>query len=287
MVGGTWGFRGARDERVKLRILCIGDVVGRPGRRLLAHHLRGTIRNRRIDCVVANLENMAGGSGLTPNLFNKALNYGVSVATTGDHVYRDVEITSTLEESDRIVKPANLSPLARGKDFVVYQTASGVPVAVFQLLGRMFIRPTDCPFRRADELLGQIPGEVKVVVVDMHAEANGEKVAMGWHLDGRVSVVFGTHTHIPTADARVLPDGTAYITDVGMTGPYDSVLGRRKERVLYQLTTQMPTPFHVAEGDPRLCAVLCEIDADTGRAESIERVEIRGLPGDSPEEPQQ
>lgn len=258
-----------------LSLLCIGDVVGRPGRHVMSHAVATLVARHHIDCVVANVENAAGGSGLTATLYEKFLRYGVSVMTLGDHCFKRSDIYPVLAKSDRIVRPANLSPSAVGRAMTVFQTGRGPKVAVINLLGRLFISPpTDCPFATVDRLLAELPSDVQVIVVDMHAEATGEKVAMGWHLDGRVSVVFGTHTHVPTADERVLPGGTAYISDVGMTGPYDSVLGRRKDRVLSALTTGMPTPFDVAVDDTRLCGVLVKVDAQTGHALHIERVRV-------------
>jgi metallophosphoesterase (TIGR00282 family) len=199
----------------------------------------------------------------------------VDVVTLGDHVYRKREIISALERSDRVVRPANISPAAVGKRWTVVPTKSGQQrVAVFCVLGQLYLGTHDSPWRAADEVLKELPPDVLVRVVDFHAEASSEKIAMGWHLNGRASVVFGTHTHIPTADARVLSGGTAFISDVGMTGPYDGVLGRKKERVLYALTTSMPTPFDVATDDVRLCGVLAAVDPATGKAQSVERIEV-------------
>jgi 2',3'-cyclic-nucleotide 2'-phosphodiesterase len=260
-----------------VRILCLGDIVGRPGRQVLHQKLPQLIREKQIDLVVANAENIAGGSGITANLFNKIRSYGVDVVTLGDHTYRRAEISSTLQASERIVRPANLSRQAAGKMYTVVTTNTGVPVAVFNLLGRIYMNiPSDDPFATADWILNQLSDSVKVCVCDMHAEATSEKVAMGHHLDGRASIVFGTHTHVPTADARILPGGSAVISDVGMCGPYDSVLGRRKDRVLKYMTTSMPIPFEVATGDVRLCGLLAEVDEVTGRALSCERVEVLG-----------
>jgi metallophosphoesterase (TIGR00282 family) len=259
-----------------IRILCLGDIVGRPGRQVVHDKLPALLRDRQVDLVIANAENIAGGSGITQNLFHKIRSYGVDVVTLGDHIYRKVEIVPTLQTSERVVRPANLSSAAAGKTFTVVNTNSGVSVAVFSLMGRIFMNlPSDDPFAAADRVLGQIPRHVRVCVCDVHAEASSEKVALGHYLDGRVSMVFGTHTHIPTADAKILPAGTAYITDLGMCGPYDSVLGRRKDRVLKFMTTNMPAPFDVATGDVRLCGALTEIDAETGRALSIERIEVQ------------
>jgi len=258
---------------MKLNILCIGDIVGRPGRRIVAEKLKALVKERQIDCVIANAENAAGGSGLTPQLFEKIRRYGVDLITLGDHIYRRAEIIPVLETSDRIVRPANMPPGAAGRNFATYQTKAGPTVAVVSLLGRLFMKPlADCPFRTIDRVLGLIPPDVKIIAVDMHGEATSEKIAMGWHLDGRVSVLFGTHTHVPTADDCILPQGTAYITDLGMTGPYDSVLGRRKDRVLRAMISGVPSPFDVATDDPRLCGVVVSVDSASGKALKIQRV---------------
>jgi len=261
-----------------VRILCLGDIVGRPGRQIVHQKLPALVRERQVDLVVANAENIAGGSGITTNLFHKIRSYGVDVVTLGDHVYRKADILPTLQSSERIVRPANLAHGAAGRTGTVVTTNSGVAVGVFAVLGRIFMNqlPSNDPFAAADTVLNQFPRHVRVKVCDVHAEASSEKVAMGHWLDGRCSVVFGTHTHIPTADAKVLSGGTAFISDLGMCGPYDSVLGRRKDRVLKYMTTNMPQPFDVATGDVRLCGALAEVDADTGRALSIERVEVQG-----------
>jgi metallophosphoesterase (TIGR00282 family) len=260
-----------------INLLCIGDVVGRPGRVVISQALPGLIREHDIHCVICNAENIAGGSGLTPQLFDKLRRYGVDLVTLGDHIYRRQEIIGVLERTDRAVKPANLPATAPGKTLAVYETKAGPKVVVASLLGRLFMRPpTDCPFAAIDRVLKQVPSDVKIVVVDMHAEATSEKIAMGWYLDGRVSLLFGTHTHVQTADECILPGGTAYITDLGMTGPYDSVLGRRKDRVLRSLITSIPTPFDVANNDPRLCGIIARVDSATGKAVHIERLCIRG-----------
>ena len=260
-----------------LRILCLGDVVGRPGRQILHQKLPALIKQRQVDLVIANAENIAGGSGITANLFAKIRSYGVDVVTLGDHVFRKSDIISSMQASERIVRPANLSTAAAGRPFTVVTTNSGISVAVFCLLGRVYMNlPADNPFAAADRVLEQLPDKVKICVCDMHAEASSEKVAMGHYLDGRCSVVFGTHTHIPTADAKILTGGSAYISDLGMCGPYDSVLGRRKDRVLKYMTTNMPAHFEVATGDVRMCGALAEVDETTGRAISIERIEVQG-----------
>jgi 2',3'-cyclic-nucleotide 2'-phosphodiesterase len=260
-----------------LRILAIGDIVGRPGRQVVHQKLPALVKQRQVDFVIANGENIAGGSGITPNLFNKLRSYGVDVVTLGDHIYKRLDIVPTLQNSERIVRPANLASTAAGRPFTVVKTNGGVDVAVFCLLGRIFMNmPADDPFAAAERVLSQLPKSVKVSVLDMHAEATSEKVAMGHWLDRRASFVFGTHTHIPTADAKILAGGTAFQADLGMCGPYDSVLGRRKDRVVKYMTTNMPHSFDVATGDVRLCGALVEIDEMTGKATSIERIEVKG-----------
>lgn len=260
-----------------LRVLCLGDIVGRPGRQIVHQKLPALVRERQVDLVIANAENIAGGSGITANLFNKIRAYGVDVVTLGDHVYRKADIIPTLQSSERIVRPANLAAGAAGRPFTVVTTNSGVSVAVFCLLGRIFMNlPADDPFHAAERVLGQLPKNVKCSICDMHAEASSEKIAMGHWLDGRCSLIFGTHTHVPTADAKILPGGSGFISDLGMCGPYDSVLGRRKDRVVKFMTTNMPQPFDVATHDVRLCGVYAEIDAETGKTVQIERVEVAG-----------
>ena len=262
-----------------ITLLCIGDVVGRPGRSVLSQAVPKLVKEHGVDCVIANLENAAAGSGMTGELYDKFLLYGVHLITMGDHIYRRRELIPILQQSDCIVRPANYPTEAAGRTFAIYQTERGPSVAVVSLQGRLYMKPPcDCPFRAIDQVLSQIPPEVKIIAVDMHAEATSEKIAMGWHLNGRASVVFGTHTHVQTADERVLDGGTAYITDLGMSGPFDSVLGRRKDRVLSSLTTGMPAPFYVATDDVRMSGVLVTVDGDTGRAKHIERVCTNGAP---------
>ena len=257
-----------------MNILCIGDIVGRPGRKAIEHLLTPFVRERSIDLVVANAENAAAGSGFTAPLFEKLRHHGVDAFTLGDHVYRKREVYSLLAESDRVVRPANLPAEAVGRSFSIVQTPIG-PVGFFCLLGRLYMKPlTDCPFHAADRVLAQIPPEVNVIVLDMHAEATSEKIALARYLTGRVSVIFGTHTHVPTADEAILANHTAYITDVGMTGPHDSVLGRDAKAVVDSMVTGMPFPFDVASGDVRLNGVLVGVDETTGAARSIERIRL-------------
>jgi metallophosphoesterase (TIGR00282 family) len=196
----------------------------------------------------------------------------VDLVTLGDHIYKKAEIIPTLQKDDRVCRPANFPPDAPGREYVVAPARDGTPVAVVSLLGRTFMRPVDCPFRAADRVLGALAGQARVVVVDMHAEATADKYLMGHHLKGRVSAVLGTHTHVPTADEQVLPGGTAFISDVGMTGPYDSILGRRVDRVLFTTVTFVPSMFEVATGDPRLGGALVDVDPATGQATAIRRL---------------
>jgi len=266
---------------MKLNVMCIGDIVGRPGRRILAEKLKSLVEQYSIDCVIANAENAAGGSGLTPQIYDKLLKYGVHLITLGDHTYRKREIIETLETNDNIVRPANLSAHAAGKDFAIYRTAKGITLGLTSLIGRIFMKPADCPFNTIDRILPQLARQADIILVDFHAEATSEKVAMGYYLDGRVSCVFGTHTHVATADERILPAGTACITDIGMTGAHDSVLGRRVESVLRSLRTQMPGPFELASDDVRINAILLSIDSNTKQAERIERLCVAGQYKDS------
>lgn len=262
---------------MEVTLLCIGDVVGRPGRAVVSQAVPKLVKERQVDCVIANVENAAAGSGLTQQLYAKFLRYGVNVMTMGDHIYRKADILSTLEQSEQIVRPVNYPSEAVGREVAIHITSSGVKIAVISVMGRLFMTPPcDCPFHAMNRVLAALPPDVKVVVVDIHAEATSEKVAMGWHLEGRVSVLFGTHTHVQTADERILEGGTAYITDLGMSGPYDSILGRRKDRVMKAIITGMPAPFDVAVGDPRMCGILVRVDSDTGKATHIERVCIQG-----------
>ena len=259
---------------MKLNVLCIGDIVGRPGRRILADKLKLLVAERGIDCVIANAENAAGGSGLTSQIYDKLIRYGVNLITLGDHAFRKRDIIETLERSDNIARPANLSEHAAGRGFGLYRTGKGPVVAAVSLIGRIFMDPADCPYNAADRLLPKIQEQADIVFVDIHAEATSEKISMGYYLDGRVSGCFGTHTHVVTADERILPKGTAYITDIGMTGPHNSVLGRGIENVLKSFRTRMPFPFEVATGDVRINGILVTVDSNTKKAERVERVKI-------------
>jgi len=258
-----------------VRIFVIGDVVGRPGRDVVRRRLPDFARARNIDFVVCNGENAAGGSGITPALAQELLESGIDVITTGDHIWKRAQIAEYIERDVPLLRPANYPAEAAGRGAAVFTSRNGHKVGVVNLIGRVYMMaPADCPFHAADTAVRALARQTPLVVVDMHAEATSEKVAMGWHLDGRVTAVIGTHTHIPTADERILPGGTAYITDIGMTGPYKSVLGRRVDRVLRRFTTGMYAYFDVASEDVRLCGALIEADPQTGKALAIERVRL-------------
>jgi len=259
---------------MKIKVFCIGDIVGRPGRRILAEQLHPFVVENGIDCVIANAENAAGGSGLTRQIHDKLGKYGVHLVTLGDHCYRKRDIIPTLETQNNLVRPANLSPHAAGKDFAIYQTAKGATVAVVTLIGRIFMKPADCPYAKIDALLPKLKNEADIIVVEVHAEATSEKVAMGYYLDGKVSCVFGTHTHIATADERIHKAGTGYITDIGMTGAMDSVLGRNADSVVRAFRTQMPYSFEIACDDVRINGIVVTVDSHTRKTEHIERVVI-------------
>jgi metallophosphoesterase (TIGR00282 family) len=257
-----------------MRILFLGDIVGPPGVAFLKKALRPLIARDAIDLVIANAENASGGTGVTPAVYRQLREAGVDLVTLGDHVYKKQEIIATLEKDERLCRPANFPPNAPGREYAVAVARDGTQVAALCLLGRTFMRPVDCPFRAADRILATLAGQAQCIVVDMHAEATADKYLMGHHLKGRVSAVLGTHTHVPTADEQILPGGTAFISDVGMTGPYDSILGRRVDRVLPTTITFVPTQFEVATGDPRLAGAVVEIDPATGQATAIRRIMI-------------
>jgi len=259
---------------MEFRALVVGDIVGKPGRRALAAALPDLLRARSIDVIIANGENTAGGSGITPPIFEELRGLGVDVVTMGDHVYRKKEAVPLLAESDRLLRPLNLPDEAVGRGYTVLESLSGFPFAVVNVLGRTFMKPAACPFHAVDQALAAIGDRARLVFVEVHAEATSDRIAMGWHLDGRATAVFGTHTHVQTADERVLAKGTAYISDLGMTGPHEGVLGRRKEKVLSALITGMPIFFDVASADLRVCGALVTADTGTGRALAIERVSV-------------
>ncbi len=257
-----------------LRVLLIGDVVGRPGRSALRAHLQPLLKRERVDFVIANAENAAGGFGITEKAGQELFGFGIHVLTSGNHIWDKKEAVPYIEKEDRLLRPSNYPLGVPGNGSIVYPLANGVSVAVLNLSGRVFMPDMDCPFRKADEFLRQVSGRTKIIIVDFHAEATSEKEAMGHYLDGRASAVIGTHTHVQTADEAVLKGGTAYISDVGMTGPTDSIIGVRKEQVIERFLHQVPTRFEVAKGPTVISAVMVEIDVDSGRASSIKRYQV-------------
>jgi 2',3'-cyclic-nucleotide 2'-phosphodiesterase len=261
-----------------LNILFVGDIFGSAGRKIVREHIGHVRKTHAVDLTVINAENAAGGFGLTPQLAEEIFDLGADVLTTGNHVWDKRELieymNSATPESDarprRVLRPANMQPGLPGYGVFEGTTQGGVAYAVVNLMGRVFMTGTNDPFHAANDLLAKI--KAKVILMDFHAEATSEKVAMGWHLDGRVTAVLGTHTHVPTADERVLPGGTAYQTDVGMSGPYDSIIGVEKDLVLHRFLTGMPGKFEAAKGNPKMCAALIACDAVTGRASAIQRI---------------
>jgi metallophosphoesterase (TIGR00282 family) len=257
-----------------MRILFLGDIVGPPGVTFLKRALPLVVRAEGVDLVIANAENAAGGTGLTTGIYRKLRDSGDELFTLGDHIYKRAEIIPTLEQEERLCKPANFPPEAPGREYAFAFARDGTPVAVISLLGRTFMRHVDCPFHAVERVLASLGERARVVIVDVHAEATADKYLLGHYLRGRVTAVVGTHTHVQTADEQILPGGTAFLCDVGMTGPYDSVLGRRIERVLRTTISFIPTPFDVAEGDPRLAGALIDVNPTSGRAMAIRRLMI-------------
>jgi len=258
-----------------LKLLFIGDIVGRPGREMVAESLPRLRRERAIDFVIANAENVAAGAGITGALAKSILESGVDAITLGDHVWDQRGWENEITEMDHVCRPANLPAACPGWDHVII-SARGFRVAVFTVLGRSFMgMKAECPFLCADRMIAQLRAQADAIIVEVHAEATSEKIALGWHLDGRVTAVLGTHTHVPTADAAVLPKGTAFICDVGMTGPYAGVLGRETKPVIAKFLDGMPRRFEVAEGDVRLSGALVEISASKAHAEKIELLTVR------------
>ena len=258
-----------------MRILFIGDIVGSPGREIVTRSVPGLIAKHKLDLVIANAENAAGGSGLTPQIYKQLIKAGVDAITLGDHVYRRKEIIPILDSADNIVRPANLPTEAHGREWTVVTARDGTLVGICCLLGQLFMKPIDNPWRAADRVLAALPTEVRVRFVDFHVEATSEAQLMGHYLDGRVSAVLGTHTHVVTADECLLPGGTAFQCDVGMTGPHDGILGRRIDRVMETLLTANPTQFEVSTGDNRLNGTIVDIDPTTGLATNIQRLCVR------------
>ena len=258
-----------------MKILFIGDIFGSPGRRIVADHVEDIVRANEIDLAIANGENAAGGFGITPSIAEDLLALGIDVLTSGNHIWDKREIYEYLDRQPRLLRPANY-PQGPGQGVVTVKARNGVECAVINLQGRTYMASTDCPFRKADALLSQLNPDVKVRFVDFHAEVTSEKTAMGWYLDGRVSAMVGTHTHIPTADTRILPGGTAYQTDCGMTGPYHSVIGVETDLILQRFLSGMPVRMEASKKGAELHSVIVDVDEETGRARAVRRHTING-----------
>jgi len=257
-----------------MNILFIGDIVGRPGRDAVKALLPGLKKEYALDFIIANAENSAGGSGITRKTADELFASGVNVITSGDHIWKKSEIVELINEEARILRPVNFPAGVPGNGFGVFKV-NNKKIGVINVNGRVFMDPLECPFKTTLSAAVKISEETNIIIVDIHAEATSEKVALGWYLDGKVSAVLGTHTHIQTADERVLPQGTAYISDVGMAGPYDSVIGRRVKDVLDRFLTQTPVKFEVADSNIKLCGVVVDIDDKTGKVKSIVRIQKR------------
>ena len=254
-----------------MHILMIGDIVGRPGRRAVKDNIAAIQREFSIDFTIANGENIAGGSGVTRETANELFGYGIDVLTGGNHIWDKKESFPFIAEEARIIRPANYPPGVPGAGYRIF-SAGEHKVAVVNLLGRVFMPDVDCPFRRAEEIVAELSSATPLIIVDFHAEATSEKMAFGWFLDGKVTAVLGTHTHVQTADERILPGGTAYITDVGMTGPRDAVIGVKKETIITRYFTQLPKRFEVAGGPYQFDACIVTADPVTGKALAIQRI---------------
>ena len=258
-----------------LKVLALGDVVGEPGRKAIQAILPSLIQEERIDFVIANGENLAGGSGITERTVFDLFSSGVDVVTSGDHVFKKKEGEALLAESTRILKPANYPAGTPGIGSTIVDSKKGVKIGVLNLIGRVFLKTVNCPFETASAEIKKLREKTPFIFVDIHAEATSEKVALGWYLDGQVSAIFGTHTHIQTADETILPQGTGFIAELGMCGPYRSVIGREVDQVLKMFLTQMPMRLDVAKEDARISGALFEVDASNGKTVSVRRVHER------------
>jgi 2',3'-cyclic-nucleotide 2'-phosphodiesterase len=260
-----------------MKILFIGDIVGRPGREAIQKLLPELKQEYNLQFIIANAENVAGGSGITRRVAEELFESGINVLTSGDHIWKKREILEFINQEERILRPANFPAGAPGKGFSAFKARDGLKVGVINVNGRVFMEALECPFRSALAATEALSKETNIIIVDIHAEATSEKVALGWYLDGKTSAILGTHTHIQTADERILPSGAAYITDVGMTGPYDSVIGRRTGDVLERFLTSIPTRFEVAGENIQLHGAVLDIDENTGKARSITRIQRKLL----------
>lgn len=258
-----------------MKILFIGDIVGKPGRRAVRELLPSLVGGREIDLVIANCENAAAGFGITREIVEELYNSHIDILTSGNHIWDKKEVMEFIDDYETLIRPANYPSMVPGKGSVLMPTAGGDYVGVLNLAGRIFMQPIDCPFVTAKKEIARLKDKTNVIIVDIHAEATSEKKALGWYLDGEVSAVLGTHTHVQTADNEVLTNGTAYISDVGMTGPFDSVIGIKKNTIIEKFLNQIPNRFDVAKGDIRLQGVLLDIDEQSGRANAIERISVK------------
>ena len=258
-----------------MRVLFIGDIIGEPGRKMVRANMRGLMETHRPDLVIANGENAAGGFGITSEIAEELFSLGIHVLTSGNHVWDKKEIEAYLTKQDRLIRPANYPDGNPGFGSVVISTAGAGKAAVLNLEGRVFMSNLEDPFRVAEREIARLKKETQVVIIDFHAEATSEKIALAWHVDGKASAVIGTHTHVQTADERVLTGGTAFITDAGMTGPTDSVIGVKKEQAIARFLYQTPHRFELPKGPVHLCAVLIDIDSKTGKANAIERIHLK------------
>jgi len=258
-----------------MKILFIGDIVGSPGRMAVRELLPSLISRKKIDFVIANCENAAAGFGVTRKNVEELYSYHIDVLTSGNHIWNKKEVLELIGDQERLLRPANYPSTTPGAGSVLIPLKTGEYVGVLNLAGRIFMQPIDCPFVAAKNKIAELREKTKIIIVDIHAEATSEKKALGWYLDGEVSAVLGTHTHVQTADDEILPQGTAYISDVGMTGPFDSVIGIKKEIIIERFLTQMPNKFEVAEDDIRMQGVIMNIDEASGKANSIDRISVK------------
>jgi metallophosphoesterase (TIGR00282 family) len=254
----------------------IGDIVAKPGRKLVEMHVPSLIEQYKLDFVVANCENIAHGFGVTPETADELFRMGANVLTSGNHIWDKKEIMEYIHSESRLLRPANYPKITPGKGHIVARSRKGLKIGVLNVQGRVFMGPSEDPFSIAQELVEQMRKETPIILVDMHGEASSEKQAMGWFLDGKVTAVCGTHTHVPTADQRILPSGTAYVTDIGMTGPYDSIIGVEKDQIIQKFLDQIPTRFEPAKENPILQSMLIEVDENSGLAQKIQRITVRG-----------
>jgi len=255
-----------------MKIMVIGDICGRPGRKVVANFIPILKQEYHLDIIIANGENSAGGVGITAPILNELLNLDIDVVTSGNHIWDKKEIFNFIDKEDRLIRPANYPPGTPGKGYCIV-SKNDKKIGIINLSGRAFMPPIDCPFRTVEDILKKLNSLCDIIIVDFHAEATSEKMALGWYLDGKVSCVVGTHTHIQTADERILPQGTAYITDLGMAGPWNSVLGVEKEPVIQKFLTGLPTKFNLADGTMVFCAIILEIDEKSGKATDIIRIQ--------------